>query len=491
MIDSGETALGGTEGVTAVYSQVQGLDRDANLKSTSVHRRSNREGSISPSGNLSGQRDRGVTGDCYAFFVSKEGPGLRRTQKTEGEKGSMSELKRTQLYAEHVAAGATMVDFGGWEMPIEYPGKIVAEHLYTRSACSLFDVSHMGRILVDGTEAVPFLQHVLSSDAAAIAVDQAQYTIIPNERGGAVDDAYLYRFEEKRYLLVVNAANTDRDLAHLESQIGAFDARITVITGDYAAIAVQGPKSDEILQVLTGGEAVTEPKRNALRSLDFEGRSVHVAHTGYTGEPLSYEVYIRSEEAVWLWRRLIELGAKPAGLGARDTLRLEAGLPLYGREMGADPEGKEIPIFAVPLARFAVSFAEHKGDFLGREALERQWEAAQRIKSGDLSDVSALPRRILPVKLTDKGVMRAGMPVYNGARQIGFVTSGTVVPYYQFSEEGVPTEETGRHAIGLALLDSGLAAGDEVEVDVRGRRLKAAVCARHMKAEGPYARPVL
>lgn len=227
----------------------------------------------------------------------------------------MSELKRTQLYAEHVAAGATMVDFGGWEMPIEYPGKIVAEHLYTRSACSLFDVSHMGRILVDGTEAVPFLQHVLSSDAAAIAVDQAQYTIIPNERGGAVDDAYLYRFEEKRYLLVVNAANTDRDLAHLESQIGAFDARITVITGDYAAIAVQGPKSDEILQVLTGGEAVTEPKRNALRSLDFEGRSVHVAHTGYTGEPLSYEVYIRSEEAVWLWRRLIELGAKPAGLG--------------------------------------------------------------------------------------------------------------------------------------------------------------------------------
>ena len=169
----------------------------------------------------------------------------------------------------------------------------------------------------------------------------------------------------------------------------------------------------------------------------------------------------------------------------------QAGLPLYGHEMGADPEGKEIPIFAVPLARFAVSFAEHKGDFLGREALERQWETAQRIKSGDLSDVSALPRRILPVKLTDKGVMRAGMPVYNGARQIGFVTSGTVVPYYQFSEEGVPTEETGRHAIGLALLDSGLAAGDEVEVDVRGRRLKAAVCARHMKAEGPYARPVL
>ena len=284
----------------------------------------------------------------------------------------MNNLKRTQLYDVHVAAGAAMVDFSGWEMPIEYPGKIVSEHLCTRSMCSLFDVSHMGRILVDGAEAVPFLQHVLTSDVSAIAVDQAQYTIIPNAHGGAVDDAYLYRFEEKRYLLVVNAANTDRDLAHLERQIGAFDARMTVITGDYAAIAVQGPKSDEILQVLTGGEAVTAPKRNALRSLNFEGRSVHVARTGYTGEPLSYEVYIRSEEAVWLWNRLIELGAKPAGLGARDTLRLEACLPLYGHEMGADPEGKEIPIFAVPLARFAVSFAEHKGNFLGREALERQ-----------------------------------------------------------------------------------------------------------------------
>ena len=403
----------------------------------------------------------------------------------------MNNLKRTQLYDVHVAAGAAMVDFSGWEMPIEYPGKIVSEHLCTRSMCSLFDVSHMGRILVDGAEAVPFLQHVLTSDVSAIAVDQAQYTIIPNEHGGAVDDAYLYRFEKNRYLLVVNAANTDKDLAHLSEQIKAYDARMTVITGDYAAIAVQGPKSDEILQVLTGGEAVTAPKRNALRSLNFEGRSVHVARTGYTGEPLGYEVYIRSEEAVWLWNRLIELGAKPAGLGARDTLRLEACLPLYGHEMGADPEGKEIPIFAVPLARFAVSFAEHKGNFLGREALERQWEAVQRIKAGDLSDVSALPRRILPVKLTDKGVMRAGMAVYQGEKQVGFVTSGTVVPYYHFSGEGVPTEETGRRAIGLALLDSNLSAGDEVQVDVRGRRLKAAVCARHMKAEGPYARPVL
>ena len=145
-----------------------------------------------------------------------------------------------------------------------------------------------------------------------------------NERGGAVDDAYLYRFEEKRFLLVVNAANTDKDLAHLNEQIKAYNARMTVITGDWAAIAVQGPKSKEILQVLSGGKALTEPVKNALNTLQFEGHTVRVAKTGYTGEPLGYEVYIESAGAEWLWNRLIALGAKPAGLGARDTLRLEA-----------------------------------------------------------------------------------------------------------------------------------------------------------------------
>ena len=231
----------------------------------------------------------------------------------------MSDLKRTQLYGVHAAAGATMVDFGGWEMPIKYPTDIVAEHLYTRHACSLFDVSHMGRILVEGPETVPFLQHVLSSNVMALDLNQAQYAIIPNENGGAVDDAYLYRFEEDRYLLVVNAANTDKDLAHLREQIKSYDARMTVITGDWAAIAVQGPRAKDILQVLSGGQAVTEPVKNALNTLRFEGRTVRVAKTGYTGEPIGYEVYIESAEAAWLWNRLIELGAKPAGLGARAT----------------------------------------------------------------------------------------------------------------------------------------------------------------------------
>ena len=407
----------------------------------------------------------------------------------------MSDLKRTQLYDVHVAAGATMVDFGGWEMPIKYPTDIVAEHLYTRHFCSLFDVSHMGRILVDGPQAVAFLQHVLSSNVMALDLNQAQYAIIPNENGGAVDDAYLYRFEEDRYLLVVNAANTDKDLLHLNEQIKAYDAKMTVITGDYAAIAVQGPKAKELLQILSGGKAITEPIKNALNTLEFEGRTVRVAKTGYTGEPIGYEVYIESAEAAWLWNRLIELGAKPAGLGARDTLRLEAGLPLYGHEMGLAPDGTEIPIFAVPLAKFAVSFSEQKGDFIGRAPLEKQFAAFKKIMSRDFSDLSVLPRRIVPITLLDRGIMRAGMPVYRGDELIGYVTSGTMVPYYRHEGKGLDTvilDDTANRAIGLAYLSSDILEDDVVTVDVRGRRLKAVIPPYHMRVDAPpFARPII
>ena len=407
----------------------------------------------------------------------------------------MSELKRTQLYDVHVAAGATMVDFGGWEMPIKYPTDIVAEHLYTRHFCSLFDVSHMGRILVDGPEAVPFLQHVLSSNVLALDVNQAQYAIIPNESGGAVDDAYLYRFEADRYLLVVNAANTDKDLAHLQEQIKAFDARMTVITADVAAIAVQGPKAKELLMVLSGGEQITEPVKNALNTLEFEGHTVRVAKTGYTGEPIGYEVYIGSAHAAWLWNRLVELGAKPAGLGARDTLRLEAGLPLYGHELGADPEGREIPVFAVPVAKFAVSFSEQKGNYVGRSPLEAQYAAYRRIMDWDFSDLSVLPRRIRPIALLGRGVMRAGMPVYRGEEQIGYVTSGTMVPYYTHEGEGLETvilEQSAMRAIGLAYIASDVLDEDRVEVDIRGRRIAAVIPPYHLRSDAPpYARPIL
>ena len=407
----------------------------------------------------------------------------------------MSELKRTQLYDVHIQAGASMVDFGGWEMPIQYPSGIVAEHLYTRHACSLFDVSHMGRLLIEGPDRVAFLQHVLTSNVMALDLNMAQYCIIPDENGCAVDDAYLYRFEEDRFLLVVNAANTEKDLKHLGEIVKGYDCTITDITADYAGIAVQGPKSKELMMILSGGEAVTEPMKNALNTLQLEGHTVQVAKTGYTGEPLGYEVYIASDEAAWLWNRLVELGAKPAGLGARDTLRLEAGMPLYGHEMGADPEGVPMPIFSVSLARFAVSFSEQKGDFVGRSALEVQSAAFKRIMNRDFSDVTAVPKRIQPITLLDRGVIRAGMPIYRGDEQIGWVTSGTMVPYYRAEGEGLQTvilEETAKRSIGMCYIASDVLEDDIVEVDIRGKRLKAVIPPYHMRVDAPpFARPIL
>ena len=408
----------------------------------------------------------------------------------------MSELKRTQLYDVHVSAGATMVDFGGWEMPIQYPSGIIAEHLYTRQVCSLFDVSHMGRLLIEGPQRKEFLQHVLTSNVSALDLNMAQYCIIPNENGGAVDDAYLYLFQEDSYLLVVNAANIDKDLEHLNRALSGFDCTITNISAEWASIAVQGPKSKEMLMTLSGGESPTkEPTKNSLGTVSLEGRQARIAKTGYTGEPLGYEVYVRSQDAVWLWNRLVELGARPAGLGARDTLRMEASFPLYGHEMGVAPDGTEIPIFAVPLAKFAVSFSAQKGDFIGRAALERQHQAFIRHMDRDFSDMSALPRRIAPIALLDRGVMRAGMEIYKGDKLVGWVTSGTMVPYFKTQGEGLSTvilEASGKRAIGLCYIDSDVLVDDTVEVDIRGKRLKAVIPARHMSVGAPpFARPLL
>ena len=172
----------------------------------------------------------------------------------------MSELKRTALYDAHVAAGATMVDFGGWEMPIQYPAGIITEHLYTRKHCGIFDVSHMGRILVEGSERVALLQKVLTSNVAALKPGRAQYCMIPTETGGAVDDAYLYMFEEDRYLLIVNASNTDKDLAHFAKYLPDYDCCLTNITAEYSSIAVQGPDAESILKTLSGGAEITGPK---------------------------------------------------------------------------------------------------------------------------------------------------------------------------------------------------------------------------------------
>ena len=391
----------------------------------------------------------------------------------------MSELKRTPLYDAHVAAGATMVDFGGWEMPIQYPSGIINEHLYDRKKCGIFDVSHMGRLLVEGPQRVAFLQKVLSSNVLALKPGRAQYCIIPTETGGAVDDAYLYMFEEDRYLLIVNASNTDKDLAHFAKYLPDYDCTITNITDTYSSIAVQGPDAETILKILSGGGEITGPKKNDLNELQMEGHTVRASKTGYTGDPVGWELFIDAKDVVWLWNRLIELGAAPTGLGARDTLRLEAGLPLYGHEMGEDHAGNEMPVFAVSLARFAVSFKEEKGDFIARELLQKQKEQGTE-------------KKVVPIALVDRGVMRAGMDIYRDGVHIGWVTSGTMVPYYHFDEEGNILETTGKRSLGFAYIDSSVMLGDVIEIDVRGKRLKAKVVTRHMdQTNPPYGRAVI
>lgn len=391
----------------------------------------------------------------------------------------MSQLKRTPLYDAHVAAGATMVDFGGWEMPIQYPAGIINEHLYDRKHCGIFDVSHMGRLIVEGPERVAFLQKVLSSNVAALKPGRAQYCIIPTESGGAVDDAYLYMYEEDRYMLIVNASNTDKDLAHFAKYLSDYDCTITNITDTYSSIAVQGPDAESILKVLSGGAEISGPKKNDLNELIMEGRTVRVSKTGYTGDPVGWELFIDASEVNWLWNRLIELGARPTALGARDTLRLEAGLPLYGHEMGEDHAGNEMPIFAVSLARFAVSFAEEKGGFVAREILLDQKE-------------NGTSKKVFPIALTDRGVMRAGMDIYKDGAHIGWVTSGTMVPYYHFDEAGNILDTTGKRSIGFAYINADVATDDVIEIDVRGKRLKARRVVKHMDQNNPpYGRAIL
>ncbi len=407
----------------------------------------------------------------------------------------MAETLKTPLHDKHVRVGAHMAAFAGWDMPINYKSGIFEEHLATRKRAGLFDVSHMGRFGISGAGALPFLQHVLTNNAAALDIGLSQYTLIPNENGGAVDDAYLYRFDPAAYILVVNAANRVKDWEHLQLLSGGFgDVELEDQTLDVALISLQGPQSKKILTGIIERGALPEPVRNALSDVHIRGVRVRIGRTGYTGEPLCFELFVPSGDAGRLWDVLLDEGATPVGLGARDTLRLEAGLPLYGHELGSDPDGNEILIFAIPLARFAVSFSPLKGDFVGREALHRQFKASAAIMRRDFSDLWALPRRVRSIALAGPGIARAGSAVYRGETMVGWVTSGTVVPYWCQEGEGLASgfvEETAQRAIGLALLDSDLLDGDRLAVNIRGKSREAVIVPYHLRSEAPpYTRPI-
>ncbi len=410
----------------------------------------------------------------------------------------MSDLRRTVFYQQHLALGAEMVAFGGWEMPLMYPGGIIREHLETRRGAGLFDVSHMGRFAIRGKEALAFLQHVLTNNAAALDIETvgAQYTLIPTETGGAVDDAFLYHFQKDEYLLVVNAANRDKDWRYLRGFAADYpEIQILDRTTEMAMLSLQGPASRGILQKIMPGEPLPEPRRNSVYTVSISGVRTLIARTGYTGEPLCFELFVDRDNALPLWDHLLAEGAAPVGLGARDTLRLEAGLPLYGHELGTDQEGREIPILACPTTKSAVSFSSLKRNFVGKEALIKQFEAFKRIISHGDARPSDLPRMIRPIALTERGVARPGSKVFKGDRHVGVITSGTMAPYWVVKGEGLASELTDEHrlrAICLGYVDSDLKEDDLLLIEIRGKSIKAVVAPFHLRSDAPpYARSIL
>ena len=407
---------------------------------------------------------------------------------------------RTVLHDWHASHGGKMVDFAGWSMPVQYATGIIAEHLATRRGAGLFDVSHMGRYRVTGPGAERFLLRTLTNNASGLDPLQAQYTFIANETGGAVDDAYVYRLAAEDFLLVVNAGNRAVDWDWLGRYLPERGASLADESAELAMLSLQGPAASDVLARLVDARELPENKRNRISMVGFEGRDLVVARTGYTGESVCFELFPETGVALRLWERLVDAGATPVGLGARDSLRLEAGLPLYGHELGPGPDGRDIPLFANSLARFAVRTSE-ESDFVGSAALRAQREEYELIRRRELQTPPSerrLTHLVQPVAVFDgRRPLRQGYRVLHRGEDAGWITSGTTVPYAVFEGEGIAAMPGGEHAmrpIGLALLRSDLLPRSDaplhVEViDARGNAATAEVVERNAWPVAPYVRP--
>lgn len=359
----------------------------------------------------------------------------------------MESLRRTPLYDLYSAyAEARCIDFGGWELPVQFTG-IVKEHEAVRQQAGLFDVSHMGEFMVTGTGAEAFLQSVTTNDVSRLADGAAQYTLMLYPNGGVVDDLLVYRLGAERYMLVVNASNIDKDFQWLQEHLTAEFSGVTLkdISDETILLALQGPLAETILAKVTQAPIQELKPFHFLEHAEVCGADVLLSRTGYTGED-GFELYAPAAAAAALWNGLLDAGAPhgltPAGLGARDTLRFEAKLPLYGQELSAEITPLEAGL------QFFVKL--DKADFIGREALLKQKEAG-------------LPRRLVGLEMIDRGIPRSHYPVYADGVKIGEVTTGTQSP-------------TLKRNLGLALLDANYAElGTEVFVEIRGKQLKAAV----------------
>ncbi|MCC7440142.1 MAG: glycine cleavage system aminomethyltransferase GcvT [Bdellovibrionales bacterium] len=359
--------------------------------------------------------------------------------------------KRTALHDEHVRLGGRMVDFGGWDLPVQYTG-IIDEHLACRGAAGLFDVSHMGEFLVEGADAEAFLDYAVTNQVSKTVPGQAQYTAMCNRAGGIVDDLVLYRRGKDRFLVVVNAANIDKDFSHLDGLLQAERSRFPGVKLEnqstaYSQIAIQGPKAELILQKLTS------TKLSEIKTYRFAEGSVCgsipalLARTGYTGED-GFEVYCPWSDGPTVWRALLDAGTpsglKPCGLGARDTLRLEMKYPLYGHELTDETNPIEAGLGWVTKL--------DKGDFVGKEKIEALKMAGIR-------------RKLVGLELTERGIPRQGYRVMSldGHTELGVLTSGTQSPSL-------------KKAIGIAYVSNGHAEAEtEVAVEIRGTLVRAKI----------------
>ncbi len=355
-------------------------------------------------------------------------------------------MKKTPLNQSHRDLGARMVDFGGWDMPVQYSG-VIDEHLAVRQAAGLFDVSHMGEVEVSGTNALAFIQHLTINDASKLVDGQIQYSAMCYPEGGVVDDVTLYRFSGTHFLFCVNASNTDKDFTWMQqvlAESGLADVTLNNRSEEFAQIALQGPKAEEILSTLTDVPLADIVYYHFCEG-EVSGVKMIISRTGYTGED-GFELYLPSSSAADVWQQIMTAGAPlgllPIGLGARDTLRLEKGYALYGHELS-----REISPLEAGLAWITKL---DKDDFVGKAALVAQ-------------KAEGVPRRRVGLIMQERGIPREEYLVFVGDREVGVVTSGTMSP-------------TLKVGVALALVDPDVAKADtELEVAIRNRRMQAKV----------------
>ena len=364
-------------------------------------------------------------------------------------------LKRTSLFAAHQRLGAKLVDFGGWEMPVQYTS-ITDEHLAVRNAAGIFDISHMGEVTVSGPGAAEFLNRSLTNDIRKLTAGEGQYTLMCNEHGGVIDDLYAYKLADGVYFLIINASRIEPDVAWLQAQAAKFsgEIKLTDASHNYAAVAVQGPRVKEFINTVIPGAsssalraaAVTDLKKNQIGGFKFEHHSVLVSRTGYTGED-GFEIIGADESIQHLWDKILSTGTstgiKPCGLGARDTLRTEVCYPLYGHEL----DEQTTPIEAG--VGFFVAF--DKGEFNGRAVLAEQ-------------KANGVKKKLVAFKMTDRSAPpRPHYPIWADGASVGTVTSGTQSPSLNLG-------------IGMGYVPPEFAKADKtIEIEIRGKRFAAVV----------------